>query len=437
MNHYSEFWFIISLNLKTEIKYNTMKSSFFNKFFFILFITVVFASCDLFNNDDDPPAPTDEYLISFEKHKSYPITVIKPLLENFAPLYPEFQEIIDEVEHGITVYKISYITSFKGEDIIASGLVSVPTTNNISFPVMSFQNGTNTLHSEAPTVSPDSQFYLLLEFIASTGFVISVPDYLGFGSTDHMFHPYLDKESTIQPVTDMLLAVKELVNNYLEIEISNDLYINGYSQGGWATMQLQKEIEEKYNSEFNLKASACGAGPYDLNYINNYVLELDEYPMPYFLGYIYNSHIQLGNITTPTSEVFNSPYDERIPTLYDGTKSGEEINELLTTKIADLFTTNYIENSTTDEQFSSIISSMNENSIGAWNTSTPTLILHGMEDDYVPPLVSFNLYQDFLSKGVNPANISYVPIPGVGHQSGIIPAESIAIKWFIQLKNGE
>lgn len=414
-----------------------MKSFTFNKFFFILLATIFFTACNLFNDDDDPQIPADEYLVSFEKYKSYPITVIKPLLENFIPLYPDLEEIIDDVEHGITVYKISYITAFKGEEIIASGMVSVPTTNNISFPIMSFQNGTNTLHSQAPSVSPDSQFYLLLEFIASTGFVISVPDYLGFGTTDYIYHPYLDKESTVQPVTDMLRAVKELVNNYLEIDVSKDLYINGYSQGGWATMQVQKEIEEKYSSEFNLKASACGAGPYDLNYINNYVLELDEYPMPYFLGYIYNSHIQLGNITTPTSEVFKSPYDERIPTLYDGTKSGEEINEFLTTKIADLFTEDYLENYASDEKYSSITSTMKENSIGGWNTSVPMLIMHGMEDDYVPPLVSFNIYQDFLLKGVNASNISYIPIPGVGHQSGIIPAESIAIKWFIQIKNGE
>src|SRR5665811_2636213 len=96
-----------------------------------------------------------------------------------------------------------------------------------------------------------------------------------------------------------------------------DRYIAGYSQGGWATMQLQKAIEENYSNQFNLKASACGAGPYYLNYINEYILQQTEYPMPYFIGYMFNTYINLG-ITTPASEIFKTPFDTRITTLYDG-----------------------------------------------------------------------------------------------------------------------
>jgi hypothetical protein len=39
-----------------------------------------------------------------------------------------------------------------------------------------------------------------------------MPDYLGFGSSDNMFHPYLHKESTVQTVLDMLRAVDELAS---------------------------------------------------------------------------------------------------------------------------------------------------------------------------------------------------------------------------------
>ena len=58
--------------------------------------------------------------------------------------------------------------------------------------------------------------------------------------------------------------------------------------------------------------------------------------MPYYIGYIFNSGINLGEITIPTKDVFKSPYSERILTLYNGTKSGDEINAQLTTKTADL-----------------------------------------------------------------------------------------------------
>ncbi len=341
------------------------------------------------------------------------------------------------MKHSVSVYTITYSTTFKGEPVTASGLVAIPTTNGIQFPVISFQNGTNTLHSMAPSVNPNDELYLMLEFVASTGFIISVPDYLGFGASEDMFHPYLDKESTVQTVVDMLRAVKELVNNYLYTDMSNDLYITGYSQGGWATMQLQKAIESQYSSEFNLKASACAAGPYDLNYINNYVLDQTTYPMPYFLGYVFNSYINLGYITNPASDLFNSPYDIRITSLYDGTHSGDEINAQLTTTVADLFTEDYRNNATTDARYASVISSMSDNSISAWNTTTPTLLLHGTADDFVPFQVSQNIYQDFLSKGVNPDKVTFIPLPDENHTSGVIPAEITAIKWFLDLKGTE
>jgi pimeloyl-ACP methyl ester carboxylesterase len=361
---------------------------------------------------------------------------MKALLTFSANLYPELKSITDKLEQNIDVYTITYTTKFKGNDVIASGLVSVPVTAG-SYPIMSYQNGTNTLHSEAPSVNPDNQLFLLLEFLASSGFVVSVPDYLGFGASSNMFHPYLDKESTIQTVTDMLKAVEELVTNHLEIEVSKDLYITGYSQGGWATMQLQKSIEENNTGEFNLKASSCGAGPYDLRYVNDYVLGLTNYPMPYFIGYVFNGHLKLGDITNPAGDIFKSSYDQKILTLYDGTKSGDEINSQLTTSTADLFTAEYKTTSNTNPKFSSVISSLNNNSIAAWKTNIPTLITHGTADTYVPEQISINMYDDFLEKGVNQSKITYIAIPGAGHNTAVIPSGVATFNWFISLNNAQ
>ena len=401
---------------------------------FLLIIT--FASCDLVNNEDEP-TPVDEYLVSYNRQKTLLPSIIKLGLESQVDDYPEIEPLINKMEHSVSVYTITYNTTFQGEPIVASGLVAVPTTSGIEFPVMSFQNGTNTLNSMAPSVNPDNEVFLMLEFISSTGFIISVPDYLGFGASNEMFHPYMHKETTIQVVTDMLRAVKELIKNHLYSEMNNDLYITGYSQGGWATMQLQKAIETQNSSEFNLKASACAAGPYDLNYVNKYVLGKQTYPMPYFIGYVINSYENLGLITTPVSEIFKSPYDNIVSSYYDGTHSSEEINAALTTSVDTLFTDDYRNNAYTNEKYSSVINSMTDNSISAWNTVIPTMIIHGTDDEFVPQQVSLNIYDDFLSKGVSTDNIKYFPLVGLGHTSGIIPAELTAISWFIDLKDAE
>lgn len=400
--------------------------------FLFLLLVVTFSGCDINNNDE--PEITDKYLVSFEKHKTYKLAEMKAVLSLYANLYPDLKNISDNLEHDIDVYTITYTTKFKGNDVIASGLVSVPSAAGI-YPLMSYQNGTNTLHSEAPSVNPDNQLFLLLEFIASTGFVVSVPDYLGFGASSNMFHPYLDKESTIQSVTDMLRAVEELTANHLKFETNNDLYITGYSQGGWATMQLQKAIEENSASEFNLKASSCGAGPYDLRYVNDYILGLTNYPMPYFVGYIFNSYLNLNDITTPAGDIFKSPYDQRIMTLFNGTKTGDEINAQLTTATADLFTTDYKSTSNTNAKFSSVISSLDKNSIAAWKTNIPTLLTHGTADNYVPEQISKNMYNDFVAKGVEASKIQYIEIEGAGHSSAIIPSGVATFNWFIELNN--
>ncbi len=398
--------------------------------FIIILLIFSFSAChNLFNNDDDEPETN--YLVSYEMVRSYLPVMVETMFEQLVSQYPEMASVQERVNHGIIIYKITYKTTFEGESQLASGLVCVPTGEG-SFPVISYQNGTNTLHGNAPSVNPNYDYYILLEAIASTGFVISMPDYLGFGSSDNMFHPYLHKESTVQTVLDMLRAVEELAV-VREFSLNNELYLTGYSQGGWATLQVQKAIEEEFSSEFNLKASAPGAGPYDLNFIKEYILSQETYPMPYYFGYLYNSMINLDEeAITPIGEVFSAPYDSLIPTLFDGTMSGEEINAELTTNVAELFTENYRLNYNTDTQFNSLTEILENNSIEAWNTSTPTKIIHGLADSYVPAILSKNIYDDFVAKGAQ-SRVQLIEIPETDHIGGIVPAGLISIGWFLEL----
>ena len=395
----------------------------------IIIIISILSSCNPDNGDDQP---IDQYLVSKAKVATYTLTNIKSSISVFEDDYPGIKNISDHFEYSVDVYKISYATKFDGKEIYASGLVAVPLSDEV-FPLLSFQNGTNTQNSNAPSENPSNRLYTLLECMASAGFVVSIPDYLGFGASKTMFHPYLDKESTVQTVTDMLRAVNELLTNHLDKEASKDLYITGYSQGGWATAQLQKTIEQESTGEFNLKASACGAGPYDLKLVNNYILSQPEYPMPYFIGYIFNSYINLGDITNSPSDVFKLPYGERILQLYDGTKSGEEINDQLTTTTDLLFTEEYKTTANTNTKFSTVISTLEKNSVAAWKTNVPTLLLHGSADNYVPPTTSTNLYNGFVAQGVDKSKVTLVPIPGAGHTTGIIPSCLAAFSWFIEL----
>ncbi len=403
-----------------------------DKTFFLILIAYFFSSCEkLDTNKDGGQDEQISYLTGYNLENSYYTQYISLALSQFAGVYDGLDGIGENVEYGVDVYSISYNTTFKGEQQAASGLVCLPSGDG-PFPVMSFQNGTNTLNSNAPSVAPNYQFYILLEMIASTGFAVVIPDYLGFGASSDMFHPYLDKESTNQTVLDMIRAAKELADS-LDTELSSELYIAGYSQGGWATMQLQKEIESNHPDEFDLKASSCGAGPYDLGYINKYITEQTTYTMPYFFGYIFDSYTKLGDMTTSVSDVFNEPYASKILSLYDGTKSGSAINSELSTNVASLLTADYISNYGTGEKYASLKSTLQDNSISAWATTTPTLLGHSMSDELIPYEVSNNIYQDFLALGVGSSQVLFTPISGTGHSGGAFPFGIATINWFLEL----
>jgi pimeloyl-ACP methyl ester carboxylesterase len=402
-----------------------------NNHYWHILLTVLllfsFAGChNLFDKEEEPEP---EYLVSYDLIKSYLPLMVDAFFEEMVAQFPEMAQIRDRAKHGIVIYKMTYKTTFKGENVVASGLVAAPMGEG-PYPVISYQNGTNTLHSNAPSVNPNDDLYMLLQSVAATGFVISIPDYLGFGASDDMFHPYLHAESTVQSVVDMLRAVKELaaLRNFT---LDDNLYLTGYSQGGWATMQVQKTIETQYSGEFYLKASAPCAGPYDLSYINEYILTQESYPMPYFVAYIYNSYLNLDENITPPEAVFASPYNTLVPNLFDGSKSGDELNDLLTTSTAALFTENYRSNYLTDDTFSPLLSAMETNSAVAWKTSVPTRMIHGTADDLVPYQVAVNMHSDFQDKGTT--RVELIPLQGLDHRGGIIPAGLLAVEWFLEL----
>src|SRR5690554_2276952 len=405
-----------------------------NKFPFILLAIILLLashSCrDNFNDDDTEPEL--KYLVRYELERSLLPVMIRTIYDLYADEYPQLQAVSDKVDHGIRIYRITYRTTFNGEPVIASGMVSAPLGEGI-FPLLSYQNGTNTLHSDAPSVNIDRDLYLMLQSVASTGFIVAMPDYLGFGETDDMFHPYLHKNSTIPVVIDMLQAVEEL-GKLQGFETNDDLYLTGYSLGGWATLQVQKEIEHNFSNEFNLIASAPGAGPYNLNLVSEYILSQPTYPMPYFLGYVFDSFTKLNEFDTPLEAVFNAPYNSQIPGLYNGSLSGEEINKQLSTSIPELFQDNFLVNRTTDPLFTPIFQALDNNSVEAWPVSTPTRLIHSADDELVPLEISDAMYQDFINSGTDNNMLELITIAGYSHTEGIIPAGLISLLWFLELK---
>ncbi|HEY3370460.1 MAG TPA: lipase family protein, partial [Prolixibacteraceae bacterium] len=378
------------------------------RFFLIILCTVLFLqSCKDVN--DPTPVKTDyQFLVSNELKLVISAPEIKFKLGVAQNSYPQITPFVALVKNDIDVQKIIYTTTFQNQNIQASGLVCLPKVSG-SYPVLCFQNGTNTQQSMAPSVYLNSDMLFMLESVASMGFIVVIPDYIGFGASSNLPHPYLHAQSTTQSILDMLRAMNELTTeDNIAAKPTKDLFIYGYSQGGWATMLLQKEIETRYSSEFNLIASSCAAGPYSLEYMNKYITGKTDYPMPYFLTYVLNAYTSIGLVPNPLSDFIQAPYAALIPGLYNGTKSGSTINSELTTNMADLLTSEYRDQYATNPKFSALTSAFIDNSVKPWAMSTPTRLYHGTKDELIPPGMSEKTLVDLKAAGTSDSKIQLI-----------------------------
>lgn len=192
-------------------------------------------SCELDSDDDGPQPGYDEYFVSATSIGTFS----KEALQALALASPEYRDFAPLVQYDVAFYRILYNTTYKGEAIEASGLLAVP-LNTPSVPaLLSAQHGTMFKESDAPSNFPAT--FSGFELFGAAGYVAVVPDYIGYGASSDIFHPYYDEEHSARAVVDMLKAAKYLLQQE-EIATNGNLFLVGYSEGGYVTLAAQKEI---------------------------------------------------------------------------------------------------------------------------------------------------------------------------------------------------
>ncbi len=385
------------------------------------------------NEQDGSTAANDKYLVSYNYIRSFTVAEINMLYSPMQSVYPDVSDLLPSVKSGVKVYSITYNTTLGTKKLVASGLVGIPEGAD-TYPILSFQNGTNTVNANAPSLSATSYTSQLITGFASTGFVVLMPDYLGFGSSTEVFHPYLNLDGTVGPILDMFRAVREMTaKSNLAFKLSADLYIMGYSQGGLSTLQLHKAIETSYSSEFNLKAVGCGAGPYNLPLVTDMVVTAATYPQPYYIAYIMKGFKSVNAFANPYSDIFNAPYAAKIDGLFNGINTGGTINSQLSTDMSQLFTSEFRSTWKTNTKFDNLRNALTASSVSAWKIRTPLILTHGQADTDVPPAMTSTLYNDLMALDKT-LPVTYIPLPGMDH--GVASAPSIVkfVKQFLVIK---
>lgn len=383
------------------------------------------------SRDDNPDY---DYFIGKESAGEYTEEYISGVLSFAGQSFPGLSDLTANMSGGVKVYRITYRSVVKGKTIEVSGLVSVPSTPG-EYPVLSFQNGTNTLNSECPSENPTGYSFQLLEFVASMGFVVLIPDYPGFGSSYDIPHPYLLKVPTNEAVIRMIQAVSEAENEFEGISVKNECYLIGYSQGGLATFNVHTDLELGASSYgLNLRGSVCGAGPYDLSQMVSDMASAQFYPVPAYIGYIINAYTHYGYIENSVGEMLKEPYASKLSQLYDGNHSIAQINSALTTSIPDLLTDEFM-NNLHYADFATVTSSLTYNSAYAYKSEIPILLVHGDSDTQVSVSNTEDLYDLLILNGTSEGICKKMILPGLDHGDAVAPFIVEGLKFILNLRD--
>ena len=377
-----------------------------NKIKSYLLLFLLLFSC---NNQDEL---TRAYIDTYTKLFSISKENILEIVQN-----SEYGNLNEYLQYDISLYTITYNTTYKGQNIKASGLVAFPDTDQ-GMPILNFNHGTTSLHADAPT--EDLIQYSFFSNAASAGYIFVIPDYLGFGVSDNIVHPYYRSDITGQTIVDMIRAAKELaaIEGY---NFNGDVFLSGYSEGGFATMSAHYNMEKNNYSGLNLVASAPASGGYDITGMLDYFISKETYHVPYYIAYVAMGYKTSYDWSLPLSSIFNEPYASIIPEYFNGKYSGYEINSVLSDDMSELLTSNFINNIYTDADLKIIVDAFEENSLDQWIPKNKMIMYHGTDDITVPYQNSVDTYNSFISLGADKNIVKFIDLIGENHSSGSLP----------------
>ncbi|MBP7507005.1 MAG: prolyl oligopeptidase family serine peptidase [Prolixibacteraceae bacterium] len=397
------------------------------RFFSILIVSVslLFTSCG-----EDFPEITPVVLSSFtETVLTTPYTpdYVKQLLTTSG-----LNQQAERATYEVKIYTLKYKTNFNGKTIEASGLIAIPVPleNNEEFPIMSFQHGVLTRNEDAPTSNIYKTPVSELTYLASTGMIVVIPDYVGFGATSDTFHPFMMKDANVVTIIDMIKAAKEFVISEKFCKYNDNLFLVGHSEGANLTLATLHSIENnsKY-SDLTVAATACCGGIYNLVDFQNWMVQQPRYEQPLFIVYMLEAFSKFENLNIDYSLVFSDAFAPSIQGIIDGTKTSEQINSSFGTyHVGELFNDDFEDTLifNNELQYAQLYQILEKNSIPVWNLKSDVTLHYGKNDIWAPGQLTLETYIKF-RKEYPTERIKINAIDNVAHENSVLPMISEAM----------
>jgi alpha-beta hydrolase superfamily lysophospholipase len=362
------------------------------------------------------------YLVSATVKKETQAEMLKTLAQ-----MADRNEFSKLVKHGVKTYRLTYATTCDDKIVNASGLIYIPEGLEGKAPLISLQHGTTFIKRDAPSTS---ESFSGMEYFASAGYITIMPDYIGYGESSKIFHPYYDRKHSAACVIDMIKATKEFLIKE-NIPFGEQLFLAGYSEGGYVTLAAAKELETHPISGLKLTAVAAGAGGYDLEEMLRSVTTKTYYAYPSYLAFVLMAYNQTYHWDKPLTYFFQPKYAEALEKHMDGKNDGWYLNSKLTTTVTSLLDTTFYKRIKSGTE-PDLLKVLKENSASGWETSLPIKLYHGTNDEIIPYHNSEVTLQKFKASGSK--NVELKLIPQGSHASSFVPMLEHFVPWFETLR---
>lgn len=300
-------------------------------------------------------------------------------------------------EREVEVESITYHTlDCRGDSVLCSGIVAYPKDMNIKGVVLG-THWTVMSNAECPTQT----MFSLESVLAFFGYAVFSPDYLGFGATKEMVHPYLHTQSTGRTSVDMLLAGRQLMGRR-GYTCSNELYVVGYSQGGGAALAFEKVAERDYADQIATKKVYAGGTPADLRQLYESIIKADYTTMPSSVPYVVLGINEGDNLGLDLSKIFGTElYANYAGYYYSKTMTSSQINAALGSKHPSNFMHPDLFTAQSNSEIDRLLVALDNNSLSDWKPRAPIALYHSADDRIVPYDNILSAYNKFLDAGAN------------------------------------
>jgi predicted esterase len=324
------------------------------------------------------------------------------------------------VKYDVRLYRIFYSSENRGEKIVLSGMVGVPQMpEKVPFAHYQYHHGTLLpvdlpivpVGLDAPSLcdgkygkgKPEQFEMRTLGLVpASNGYFVSLPDYAGYSVSRDKEHPYGISTELGNQSVDMIKASKVFAKEK-GIALSGDLYLAGYSEGGYAAVATHKMIEEQH-PDWNLKNTAALAGPYNFVRFMEYIIEKKRsFLLPLYNWALYSA-LEYSNVDIPNEDVWKYKVEDQFDAL---AVPFIRTRWIFKKKFRKDFTHN------PNNAFRKFANE-NLNLHDGWTPKAPIHFYTGTEDEVVPSFNTMDAYEGLKKRG---GDVYYHPFEGEGHLS--------------------